>query len=128
MLHGWIRGGSVLMNSLVMSVCLSLQPEYYGLSDSADGCTPCDCNLGGSFSNRCDQQTGLCECRPNMIGRKCDQPAPGYFVVDLDFMRYEGEFAIGSVVGLTSFHSLYIVLCFIREGLFSMAEYKSSDT
>ena len=76
------------------------QPTYWGLSNDVDGCKPCDCDVGGAYDNNCDQSTGECKCRPNIIGRRCDQPAPGYFVTNLDYLMYEGEFAHGSRVRL----------------------------
>ncbi len=74
------------------------QAEYWGLSNEAEGCKPCDCDLGGSFDNQCDQLVGLCVCRLNIIGRRCDQPQPGFFTPNLDFYVYEGETADGTGV------------------------------
>ena len=71
------------------------------MSDEVDGCRPCDCDAGGAYDHNCDQVNGQCRCRPNVVGRRCDKPASGYFVPDLDYMKYEGEFAIGSVVSFT---------------------------
>ena len=63
--------------------------------------------MGGAYDNACDPQTGQCECRPNIVGRRCDQPAPGYYVVNLDFMKYEGEFADGTGVSPSVRHTFY---------------------
>ena len=78
--------------------CRFRQPQYWGLSEDPEGCQPCECDVGGSFDNNCDQQTGQCNCRPNIIGRRCDQPAPGYFVPNLDHYVYEGEESVGTGV------------------------------
>lgn len=39
----------------------------------------CDCDLQGSVSSMCDVRGGQCRCRPNVIGRRCDQCAPGTY-------------------------------------------------
>lgn len=37
---------------------------------------PCDCNPTGSISNICDDFGGMCKCKPNVVGQKCDKCAP----------------------------------------------------
>ena len=81
---------------------LRFQDQYYELSDDPEGCKPCDCDVGGAIDNMCDQQTGQCKCRPNIIGRRCDQPQPGFFIPYLDYYTYEGEFGEGSDVSASS--------------------------
>uniref|UniRef100_A0A8C2B263 Laminin, beta 2-like n=1 Tax=Cyprinus carpio TaxID=7962 RepID=A0A8C2B263_CYPCA len=39
----------------------------------------CQCDPQGSLSAECDKVGGQCHCKPNIIGRKCDQCAPGTF-------------------------------------------------
>lgn len=39
----------------------------------------CDCDPQGSVSSLCDVRGGQCRCRPNVIGRRCDQCAPGTY-------------------------------------------------
>ena len=39
----------------------------------------CECDPIGSISSICDEFGGQCECRPNVIGRRCDQCAPGTY-------------------------------------------------
>ena len=39
----------------------------------------CDCDPTGAISSVCDPQGGQCQCKPNVIGRRCDQCAPGTF-------------------------------------------------
>jgi len=65
------------------------------MSDDLQGCKLCDCDIGGAFDNNCDQQTGQCTCRSNVMGRRCEQARPGYFVATLDWERYEAELARG---------------------------------
>ncbi|KIH42966.1 laminin EGF-like protein, partial [Ancylostoma duodenale] len=39
----------------------------------------CDCNARGSESFCCDEYGGQCKCKPNIIGRRCERCAPGYY-------------------------------------------------
>lgn len=70
--------------------CNQCQLETYGLSDSHDGCTPCDCDIGGSLDNYCDVMTGQCKCRPFMSGRTCSSPMQNHYVPSLQRI-YEAE-------------------------------------
>ncbi|KAG7265986.1 hypothetical protein CRUP_012646, partial [Coryphaenoides rupestris] len=44
-----------------------------------DGALPCQCDPQGSLSAECDKVGGQCLCKPNVIGRRCDQCAPGTY-------------------------------------------------
>lgn len=76
--------------------CNQCLPEFYGLSDDADGCKPCDCDPGGSLENSCDVVTGQCRCRSHVTGRTCNQPEQSYYTGYLDLLTYEGELARGT--------------------------------
>uniref|UniRef100_A0A3Q2YST7 Laminin, beta 2 (laminin S) n=1 Tax=Hippocampus comes TaxID=109280 RepID=A0A3Q2YST7_HIPCM len=39
----------------------------------------CNCDPQGSISSVCDVRGGQCHCRPNVIGRQCEQCAPGTY-------------------------------------------------
>uniref|UniRef100_A0A8C2NN27 Laminin subunit beta-1 n=1 Tax=Capra hircus TaxID=9925 RepID=A0A8C2NN27_CAPHI len=39
----------------------------------------CECDPQGSLSSVCDPNGGQCQCRPNVVGRRCDRCAPGTF-------------------------------------------------
>lgn len=39
----------------------------------------CQCNPQGSQSGECDKVGGQCLCKPNVMGRRCDQCAPGTY-------------------------------------------------
>ena len=41
--------------------------------------TDCKCNERGSVSKSCDNNTGRCTCKPNIVGAKCDQCDEGYY-------------------------------------------------
>ena len=38
--------------------------------------------MNGSLGSTCDQDTGVCTCKPNVIGDKCDRCAEGFFLPD----------------------------------------------
>uniref|UniRef100_A0A9J8DEI0 Laminin, beta 2-like n=1 Tax=Cyprinus carpio carpio TaxID=630221 RepID=A0A9J8DEI0_CYPCA len=44
-----------------------------------NGALACQCDPQGSLSAECDRVGGQCHCKPNVIGRKCDQCAPGTY-------------------------------------------------
>ncbi|XP_010079491.1 PREDICTED: laminin subunit beta-4 [Pterocles gutturalis] len=66
---------------------------YWGLGSSLYGCSPCDCDIGGSQNNLCSPKDGQCKCLPNIVSRQCNEPAPGYFFLPLDYYIYEAEHA-----------------------------------
>uniref|UniRef100_A0A663EQT0 Laminin subunit beta 4 n=1 Tax=Aquila chrysaetos chrysaetos TaxID=223781 RepID=A0A663EQT0_AQUCH len=66
---------------------------YWGLGNSLYGCSPCDCDIGGSQNNLCSSKDGQCKCLPNIVSRQCNEPAPGYFFLPLDYYIYEAEHA-----------------------------------
>ncbi|XP_055329207.1 laminin subunit alpha-like [Paramacrobiotus metropolitanus] len=39
----------------------------------------CDCNLDGSVSMQCEEMGGQCQCRANVIGRKCTRCKSGFW-------------------------------------------------
>ncbi|KAF4789471.1 hypothetical protein TURU_150894 [Turdus rufiventris] len=43
------------------------------------GALPCQCDPQGSRSSECQVQGGQCECKPHVIGRRCDRCAPGSY-------------------------------------------------
>lgn len=44
--------------------------------------TACNCNTDLSTNTSCDKDTGVCFCKPNVIGAKCDTCEPGYYLSD----------------------------------------------
>ncbi|KAI5194349.1 Laminin Subunit Beta-4 [Manis pentadactyla] len=67
---------------------------YWGLENHPQGCSPCDCDIGGAYSTICSPEDGQCECRPHITGPGCTEPAPSYFFAPLDFYLYEAEEAM----------------------------------
>ena len=66
--------------------CDTCLTGYYNLSVSnSDGCESCDCDsqgtVGGALS--CDQQSGQCLCKPNVVGRACSNCAAGHYGLSL---------------------------------------------
>ena len=55
-----------------------------------EGCSPCNCNLDGSYNSSCDLETGQCYCKPNVIGRSCNQCASGYFALSQEDFTLNG--------------------------------------
>ncbi|XP_071961218.1 laminin subunit beta-1-like [Antedon mediterranea] len=86
-------GGCTCKRYVTGRNCDECHDSYYGLSDETEGCRPCGCNPGGSYSNQCDKQTGQCPCRPNIFGRRCDDVEPGYFITHVDYLVYEAEYS-----------------------------------
>jgi hypothetical protein len=43
-----------------------------GLFNVSAGCVNCTCDPLGSIDNNCNKTTGVCNCKPNNIGRDCD--------------------------------------------------------
>uniref|UniRef100_A0A670J355 Laminin subunit beta 4 n=1 Tax=Podarcis muralis TaxID=64176 RepID=A0A670J355_PODMU len=68
-----------------------LKQGYWGLGSNLHGCSPCGCDIGGAHNNLCAPTNGQCECLPNIVGRQCSEPAPGYFFLPLDYYIYEAE-------------------------------------
>uniref|UniRef100_A0A3Q1H1I1 Laminin subunit beta-4-like n=1 Tax=Acanthochromis polyacanthus TaxID=80966 RepID=A0A3Q1H1I1_9TELE len=73
------------------SLCDRCVEGFWGLGNSVYQCSPCDCDIGGAQGTTCSPEDGQCLCFPNMIGRRCSDPAPGYFLPSLNYFLYEAE-------------------------------------
>ncbi|OCT62438.1 laminin subunit alpha-5 isoform X2 [Xenopus laevis] len=72
--------------------CSTCKDGYYNLQlGSYFGCQGCQCDIGGSIGLACHEKTGACQCRENVQGPQCNQPAPGHYFPDLHHLRYEVE-------------------------------------
>lgn len=100
------NSGECTCKRLVMGRdCNQCMPETFGLSESRDGCAPCDCDAGGSLDNNCDVITGQCKCRQYMQGRDCSEPRQNHFIPNL--------YVISEAEGPSTV-SLFIILCFMK--------------
>ncbi|XP_062396598.1 laminin subunit beta-2 isoform X1 [Sardina pilchardus] len=61
----------------ISDVCAKLITSMSAIIN--DGALSCQCDLQGSVNFECDSRGGQCRCRPNVIGRRCDQCAPGTY-------------------------------------------------
>uniref|UniRef100_A0A672V459 Laminin subunit beta-1 n=1 Tax=Strigops habroptila TaxID=2489341 RepID=A0A672V459_STRHB len=43
------------------------------------GALPCQCDPQGSRSSECQPQGGQCQCKPHVLGRRCDRCSPGSY-------------------------------------------------
>lgn len=66
--------------------CNQCLPGYFGdpLAIPTGHCEQCSCYAPGTEQDengisQCDQVTGLCHCKRNIIGRDCGECQPGYF-------------------------------------------------
>uniref|UniRef100_A0A3Q1EJI1 Laminin subunit beta-4-like n=1 Tax=Acanthochromis polyacanthus TaxID=80966 RepID=A0A3Q1EJI1_9TELE len=115
-----LSGRCVCKENVEGERCDRCKRGFFGLrQDDPAGCQACRCHSLGSVG--CDQLTGSCECDhlaagslcdrcvvcrlldlcspedgqclcfPNMIGRRCSDPAPGYFLPSLNYFLYEAE-------------------------------------
>ena len=58
------------------------------------GCSPCNCDVGGSVSLNCNEQ-GNCECKKNFEGKTCNQLRKGpFFVSQYYHLMFEVEKSI----------------------------------
>ncbi|XP_078253629.1 laminin subunit alpha-1 isoform X3 [Rhinoraja longicauda] len=59
--------------------CEQCAGGFYGDAVIAKNCSACDCNVNASYGEVCDLLTGYCQCKPNVLGQKCDTCLHGYF-------------------------------------------------
>ncbi|XP_047453457.1 laminin subunit beta-4 isoform X2 [Mugil cephalus] len=89
---------------------------FWGLGNSFLRCTSCNCDIGGAHGTTCSPEDGQCHCLPNMIGRRCTDPAPGHFLPSLNYFLYEAELAAPLAGGDSSSSSLFANGRGVRDG------------
>ena len=62
-----------------IELTVTCKPNYYLVGNGKSYCKsrqtfcyPCNCNLNGSASDECDDQTGKCSCNDKRFGDKCE--------------------------------------------------------
>ncbi|KAM4604969.1 laminin subunit alpha-3-like isoform 2-T2 [Polymixia lowei] len=55
------------------------------------GCQGCQCDVGGSTGRACDELSGQCRCRKNVVGRTCSEPAASHYFPSLHQLKFEVE-------------------------------------
>ncbi|XP_060900726.1 laminin subunit alpha-3-like isoform X1 [Labrus mixtus] len=72
--------------------CDSCKDGYFQLQKKKYfGCQGCQCDVGGAVGMACDEMSGQCWCRKNVVGLKCTEPAPRFYFPDLHQLKYEVE-------------------------------------
>ncbi|KAB0342537.1 hypothetical protein FD754_019463 [Muntiacus muntjak] len=111
--------GSLPLLPCAMDTGQCLCQSFAGLENHLHGCSPCDCDIGGAYSNVCSPKNGQCDCRPHVTCRSCTEPAPGYFFAPLNFYLYEAEEATPlqglAPLGSVTSDQLPAVFIFLRE-------------
>ncbi|XP_072008302.1 laminin subunit alpha-1 [Engystomops pustulosus] len=59
--------------------CERCAEGFYGDAILAKNCTACGCHPNSSVSEICHHETGLCDCKPYVFGKQCDQCEPGFY-------------------------------------------------
>ncbi|XP_046883214.1 laminin subunit alpha-3-like isoform X2 [Hypomesus transpacificus] len=73
-------------------ICDSCKEGYFLLQKkNYFGCQGCQCDVGGAIGQACDDTTGQCQCRKNVVGRTCTEPAPNHYFPSLHQLKYEVE-------------------------------------
>ncbi|XP_077410264.1 laminin subunit alpha-5 isoform X1 [Vanacampus margaritifer] len=74
------------------STCDTCKDGFYNLQEhSYFGCQGCQCDIGGSEGQACDERSGRCQCRPNVHGPKCNLAAVNHYFPDLHYLKFEAE-------------------------------------
>uniref|UniRef100_A0A4W5Q348 Laminin, beta 2 (laminin S) n=1 Tax=Hucho hucho TaxID=62062 RepID=A0A4W5Q348_9TELE len=71
------EGAKSVTRPQISNVCAKLITSMSAIINH--GALPCQCDPQGSVSSVCDTHGGQCRCRPNVIGLRCDQCAPGTY-------------------------------------------------
>ncbi|XP_051874089.1 LOW QUALITY PROTEIN: laminin subunit beta-2 [Pristis pectinata] len=69
--------GISAVTPMVTEICAQLIGSLSAVVHN--GALPCQCDPQGSLSSECQHHGGQCRCKPNVIGRRCQQCAPGTF-------------------------------------------------
>uniref|UniRef100_A0A224X9G7 Putative netrin axonal chemotropic factor n=1 Tax=Panstrongylus lignarius TaxID=156445 RepID=A0A224X9G7_9HEMI len=65
--------------------CNECKPGFWNLdANNPDGCQPCECDLRGTLNATCDQVTGRCTCKRNVLGTNCSECYPEHWGLSKD--------------------------------------------
>lgn len=93
-----VTGQCLCKTNVTGRQCNICKDQFFNLQFSnPDGCSPCDCFLGGAIDNFCNTTTGRCNCRDGFTGRRCNELAPRMFLPQIDDIRYEAEDVAGAI-------------------------------
>ncbi|KAM4691986.1 laminin subunit alpha-5 [Rhinophrynus dorsalis] len=76
-----VTGQCICPPRTVKPECTVCQPQTFGCHPLI-GCEECDCSQTGlqnATQPACDVETGQCTCKPNIMGRRCEKCAPGFY-------------------------------------------------
>ncbi|XP_068120602.1 laminin subunit alpha-5 [Hyperolius riggenbachi] len=76
-----VTGQCICPPRTVKPDCTACQPQTFGCHPLV-GCEECDCSrigLQNVTEPSCDIETGQCTCKPNIMGRRCEKCAPGFY-------------------------------------------------
>ena len=72
----------ICLNNSAGFECELCAPGYFGDALS-DTCVPCECNIFGREDNLCQADSGVCTCKPHVLGVLCDSCESGYWGLHL---------------------------------------------
>uniref|UniRef100_A0A8C4W263 Laminin subunit alpha-5 n=1 Tax=Gopherus evgoodei TaxID=1825980 RepID=A0A8C4W263_9SAUR len=76
-----VTGQCICPPHTIKPECVVCEPQTFGCH-ALIGCEDCNCSRTGVqelAEPGCDMDSGQCRCKPNIIGRRCDVCAPGYY-------------------------------------------------
>ncbi|KAG8447132.1 hypothetical protein GDO86_014548 [Hymenochirus boettgeri] len=76
-----VTGQCICPPRTVKPDCTVCQPQTFGCHPLV-GCEECDCSpvgLQNKTEPGCNEQTGQCTCKPNIVGRRCERCVPGFY-------------------------------------------------
>ncbi|XP_069035717.1 laminin subunit alpha-5 isoform X1 [Lepisosteus oculatus] len=76
-----VTGECICPPRTIVPECIVCQPQTFGCHPLV-GCEECNCSrpgISGLTDDGCDRESGQCRCKTNIIGRRCDHCAPGFY-------------------------------------------------
>ncbi|XP_018593227.2 laminin subunit alpha-5 isoform X1 [Scleropages formosus] len=75
-----VTGECICPPRTVRPDCVQCEPQTFGCHPLV-GCEVCNCSRPGVTAQdiSCDTDSGQCRCKNNIVGRRCDRCAPGFY-------------------------------------------------